>query len=82
MRPQKTHKIFKQHRFRGFWEEQKMQPADIKNVKITDEFWSRKQALVKKEVIPYQWEILNDRIPEAEASTPLNRSSACSPGSH
>ena len=45
-----------------------MQPADIKNVKITDEFWSRKQALVKKEVIPYQWEILNDRIPEAEAS--------------
>lgn len=45
-----------------------MKPADIKNVVIKDEFWSRKQALVKKEVIPYQWEILNDRIPEAEAS--------------
>ncbi len=45
-----------------------MKPADIKKVKIKDEFWSRKQALVKKEVIPYQWEILNDRIPEAEAS--------------
>ena len=45
-----------------------MKPADIKNVEIKDEFWSRKQALVRKEVIPYQWEILNDRIPEAEAS--------------
>jgi len=45
-----------------------MKPADIKNVEIRDEFWSRKQALVRKEVIPYQWEILNDRIPEAEAS--------------
>ena len=45
-----------------------MKPADIKNVVIKDEFWSRKQALVRKEVIPYQWEILNDRIPEAEAS--------------
>ncbi|MBP5702548.1 MAG: glycoside hydrolase family 127 protein [Lachnospiraceae bacterium] len=45
-----------------------MIPADIKNTEIRDEFWSRKQALVRKEVIPYQWEILNDRIPEAEAS--------------
>ena len=45
-----------------------MIPADIKNTAIRDEFWSRKQALVRKEVIPYQWEILNDRIPEAEAS--------------
>lgn len=42
--------------------------ADIKKVKISDEFWSRKQELVRTEVIPYQWEILNDRIPEAEAS--------------
>ena len=42
--------------------------ADIKKVKINDEFWSRKQELVRNEVIPYQWEILNDRIPEAEAS--------------
>ena len=45
-----------------------IKPADIKKVKVSDEFWSRKQELVRKEVIPYQWEILNDRIPEAEAS--------------
>lgn len=45
-----------------------IKPADIKKVKVSDEFWSRKQELVRTEVIPYQWEILNDRIPEAEAS--------------
>ena len=45
-----------------------IRPLDIKRVTITDDFWSAKRALVRKEVIPYQWEILNDRIPEAEAS--------------
>lgn len=45
-----------------------IRPLDIKRVTITDGFWSAKRALVRKEVIPYQWEILNDRIPEAEAS--------------
>ena len=45
-----------------------IRPLDIKKVTITDGFWSAKRALVRKEVIPYQWEILNDRIPEAEAS--------------
>ena len=45
-----------------------IRPLDIKKVNITDSFWSGKRALVRKEVIPYQWEILNDRIPEAEAS--------------
>ena len=45
-----------------------IKPSDIKKVTVNDEFWSRKQELVRTEVIPYQWEILNDRIPEAEAS--------------
>lgn len=45
-----------------------IRPLNIKKVTITDDFWSAKRALVRKEVIPYQWEILNDRIPEAEAS--------------
>ena len=45
-----------------------IRPLDIKKVTITDSFWSGKRALVRKEVIPYQWEILNDRIPEAQAS--------------
>ena len=43
-------------------------PLDIKNIKIKDSFWTREQELVRREVIPYQWEILNDRVPEAAPS--------------
>lgn len=43
-------------------------PLDLKEVKVTDEFWGREQELVRTEVIPYQWEALNDRIPGAEPS--------------
>ena len=43
-------------------------PLDIKDVKIKDSFWTREQDLVRREVIPYQWEILNDRVPEAAPS--------------
>ena len=43
-------------------------PLDIKQVRITDEFWGREQELVRREVIPYQWEALNDRIAEAAPS--------------
>lgn len=43
-------------------------PLDLKQIQITDEFWGREQELVRREVIPYQWEALNDRIPEAAPS--------------
>ncbi len=43
-------------------------PVDLKRIRITDEFWGREQELVRKEVIPYQWEALNDRVPEAAPS--------------
>jgi len=43
-------------------------PLDLKKVKITDAFWGREQELVRTEVIPYQWEALNDRIPGAAPS--------------
>lgn len=43
-------------------------PLDLKNVAITDEFWGREQELVRTEVIPYQWEALNDRVPGAAPS--------------
>ena len=43
-------------------------PVDLKRIHITDEFWGREQELVRREVIPYQWEALNDRIPEAAPS--------------
>ncbi|AGE22473.1 MULTISPECIES: glycoside hydrolase family 127 protein [Geobacillus] len=38
------------------------------NIKITEGFWSRYVDVVRKEVVPYQWEALNDLIPSAEPS--------------
>ena len=43
-------------------------PLDLKQVRITDRFWGREQELVRTEVIPYQWEALNDRVPDAAPS--------------
>lgn len=44
------------------------QPVTLKNVLISDPFWSGYVELVRNTVIPYQWEALNDRIPDAEPS--------------
>lgn len=38
------------------------------SVKITDHFWRNYINLVKNEVIPYQWHVLNDLIPGTEPS--------------
>ncbi len=47
---------------------EKLQLIPLKNVKIEDEFWSKYTKLVTKEIIPYQWEALNDRVEDAEPS--------------
>ena len=49
-------------------EEAFSKPLDLKKVRITDTFWGREQELVRAEVIPYQWDALNDRIPDAAPS--------------
>lgn len=36
--------------------------------RITDSFWSRYIDLVRDVVVPYQWEVLNDRMPDAAPS--------------
>lgn len=41
-------------------------------VRIEDGFWQSEQALVRDVVLPYQWEILNDRVPDAEPSHCIN----------
>ncbi len=43
-------------------------PLDLKNFTVSDDFWTKEMELVRKEVIPYQWNALNDRIPEAAPS--------------
>ncbi len=40
----------------------------LNKVKISDNFWSKYIKLIHDEVIPYQWEALNDRIEDAEPS--------------
>lgn len=37
-------------------------------VKMNDKFWGHYLGVVKDHVIPYQWEALNDRIPDISAS--------------
>lgn len=44
----------------------------LKNIEITDNIWSYYRNLTKDVVIPYQWEALNDRIKDAEASGCIN----------
>ena len=43
-------------------------PLSLRQVQVTDAFWKNEMELVRKEVIPYQWEALNDRIPDADPS--------------
>ena len=43
-------------------------PLDLKRIQVTDAFWHREQELVRTEVIPYQWEALNDRVEGAAPS--------------
>ncbi|WP_163195396.1 glycoside hydrolase family 127 protein [Clostridium thermarum] len=43
-------------------------PVSLKNVNIHDRFWSDYQRLVREVVIPYQWEALNDNVPDAAPS--------------
>ncbi len=43
-------------------------PISLRDIKITDSFWKKEMELVRTEVIPYQWEALNDRVPGADPS--------------
>lgn len=46
----------------------KLHGLKLRDIKITDKFWSRYTNLVADVIIPYQWDILNDRIAGAEES--------------
>ena len=43
-------------------------PLSLRAMRITDTFWQQEMELVRKEVIPYQWEALNDRVEGAAPS--------------
>lgn len=50
----------------------KLYSLPLNNIKINDNFWTKYTNLVKDVIIPYQWDILNDRIGDAEPSYCLN----------
>lgn len=43
-------------------------PIGLTQVTVKDEFWKAEMELVRKEVIPYQWNALNDNVPGATPS--------------
>ena len=43
-------------------------PVDLHDIKVSDSFWRREMELVRNNVIPYQWDALNDRVPGAAPS--------------
>lgn len=49
--------------------EQKQNEGDFMiNVYMKDKFWNKYMKVVRDEVIPYQWDALNDRLPDVEPS--------------
>ena len=46
----------------------KMTNIPLQQVKIHDAFWSKYIQLIREVVLPYQWEALNDRVPDAAPS--------------
>ena len=41
---------------------------NLNDIRITDDFFGKYTSLVTKEIIPYQWRVLNDAEPTAEKS--------------
>jgi DUF1680 family protein len=46
----------------------KLHSINLQKINIKDAFWSKHVKLVKDVIIPYQWEAMNDLIPDAEPS--------------
>lgn len=44
------------------------EPVVLKNVNVNDEFWGRYMKLIREISIPYQWEVINDRVPDVPPS--------------
>lgn len=46
----------------------KLQSMSLKKIEINDGFWNKYTKLVPEVIIPYQWDILNDRVEDARPS--------------
>ncbi len=43
-------------------------PISLRRIQITDSFWNSEMELIRNEVIPYQWDALNDKVEGAAPS--------------
>ena len=48
--------------------EKSVKPVKLSNITVEDKFWGSYIKLVREQVIPYQWEALNDRVEGADKS--------------
>ncbi|MCL1882572.1 MAG: glycoside hydrolase family 127 protein, partial [Defluviitaleaceae bacterium] len=48
---------------------EKIKPLALQDITVEGSFWRRYMELIRKEVIPYQWDILNDRVKDAAKSS-------------
>ena len=48
--------------------QKRYEPADIKKAYVRDGFWDRYTGKVPERIIPYQWDMMNDRIQAEEKS--------------
>jgi len=46
----------------------KIRPLHLQDVAINGSFWSRYIEQIREKVLPYQWEVLNDRVEDAKRS--------------
>lgn len=51
---------------------EKMKSVPLQDMNINDKFWSKYTKLIKDVIIPYQWDILNDRVDGAVPSHCIN----------
>jgi len=46
----------------------RLHSLELNKINIKDDFWSKHIDLVREVILPYQWEVMNDRIEGAESS--------------
>ena len=46
----------------------RLKSIPLKSIQINDAFWNRYTDLVTSKILPYQWDVLNDRVKDAEPS--------------
>ena len=49
-------------------DEKRLQNIPLRNIHIHDQFWDKYIGLVESVILPFEWDLINDRVPGAEKS--------------